>query len=207
MPLYVTLNLTHLKKIFLYGLLFIFTSCRNNDTQIKEKDTKETQVLLSNNTDSLHKETSSPLSDSVNLLLLAKLVKHGMPILLSEAKLILGNQVQIDKPKHELDFEDYTWNLSNGITLRFEDINHNEKGVELDRLHVTSKKIIKHPYNVYLNKSTLDDCKKAFPNLKKAYDERTYKFEKNKTWYFLIFSQNNILIEINSSGWDTDMSS
>ena len=204
--LYVTLKLAYMKKMFVYSLFFVFSSCGNNNSQPKEKDPKETQTSLSNNSDSLTKGIPNQLIDSANLLQIDKLIKHGMPILLTEARQILGNQVRIDTAKHELDFDNYTWNLDNGTTLRFEDINYNEKGIELDRLRFTSKNIIEYPSGIFLNKSTLDECKKAFPNLKKSYENKTFKFEKDKTWYFLIFGNDNILIEIKSSGWDTDMS-
>ena len=196
-----------MKKMFTYFLLFVFSSCGNDNSQPKEKNPKQTQAPLSNNADSLTKGISNQLIDSANLLQIDKLVKHGMPILLTEARQILGNQVRIDTAQHELDFDNYSWTLNNGTILRFEDINYNEKGIELDRLHFTSKNIIEHPSGIFLNKSTLDECKKVFPNLKKSYENKTYKFKKDKTWYFLIFSNDNILIEIKSSGWDTDMSS
>ena len=196
-----------MKKMFTYFLLFTFSSCRNNNSQPKEKEPRETPTPLSNNSDSLTKGISKQLIDSAKLSQIDKLIKHGMPILLTEARQILGNQVRIDKAQHELDFDNYTWNLNNGTTLRFEDINYNEKGIELDRLNFTSKNIIEHFSGIFLNKSTLDECKKVLPNLKKSLENKTYKFEKNKTWYFLIFSNDNKLIEIKSSGWDTDMSS
>lgn len=147
------------------------------------------------------------LTDSPFVLQLDKLVKHGMPIKLSEAKLILGNNFHFKKAKQELDFDIYSWELSNGILLQFEDINYNENGIELDKLHFTAKNIVKHPLGVYLNRSTYTDCKKQFPQLKKAYAQGTYKFEKDKTWYFLRFNKNNVLIKIISLGWDMDMSS
>jgi hypothetical protein len=201
-----------MKKIFrsLPAIVFIslvFSACGNNDTQPKQKDSREIQSPLPGNTDSVTKAGPRQSTDSTDLLAIDKLVKHGMPILLTETKKILGDRVRIDTAKHELDFDNYTWGMNNGTILRFEDINYNEKGIELDRLHFTATNIIKHPLGIYLNKSTVGDCKAAFPDLKKSYEDRAYKFEKNKTWYFLVFNHDNILIEIRSSGWDTDMSS
>lgn len=194
-----------MKKILIYSLLFVFSSCGNNNSQ--EKNNKKTQTFLSNDSDSLTKGVSNQFINSVSPSQVDKLIKHGMPILLTEARQILGNQVRIDTAQHELDFDNYTWTLNNGTILRFEDINYNEKGIELDRLHFTSKNIIEYPSGIFLNKSTLDECKKDFLGLKKSYRKKTYKFKKGMTWYFLIFSNDNILVEINSSGWDTDMSS
>ena len=196
-----------MKKMFICFLISVIFSCQNNDAQLKEKNLDQTQKPLSNNPDSLTKETFNPLTDSSDLVQISKIVEHGMPILLTEAQQILGKQVQIDTAIQELDFDSYSWKLNNGTTLRFEDINYNEKGIELDRLHFTSKNPIEHPLSVFLNKSTLAECKKVFPNLKKAYAKQTYKLEKNKTWYFLMFNNNNVLIEIKSSGWDTDKTS
>ena len=195
-----------MKKTFIF-LLFVIYSCANNGSQPKERDLTQTQKILANNPDSLTKKAANPLADSMDLLRINKIVANGMPILLTEAQQILGTQFQLDTAIRELDFDNYTWKFNNGTTLRFEDINYNEKGVELDRLHFTSKNVIEHPLSVFLNKSTFDECKKGLPNLKKSRDKQTFKLERNKTWYYLTFSNNNVLIEIKSAGWDTDKSS
>ena len=137
---------------------------------------------------------------------ISKLYKHGMPMLLSYAKAVLGNTYHFSKAGDPPDFDDYTWQTKAGIQYNFEDINYNEKGVELDRLTITSKLVVKHPLGIYLNKSTVAECKKAFAGLRKSLDKRTYKFRKSKTWYFLEFNKKNVLVKIKSVGWDTDMS-
>ena len=148
---------------------------------------------------------AQPADTSINEAL-SKLYKHGMPMLLSVAKSILGKDFHINKPKTPVDFTDYVWTTKEGIQFNFEDINYNEKGVELDRLTITSTQIIKHPLGIYLNKSTLAACKKMFAALKKSLDARTYKLSKGKVWYFLEFNKQNVLIKVRSVGWDTDYS-
>lgn len=137
---------------------------------------------------------------------LNKIYKHKMPILLSEVETILGKALQIIEAKEPPQFTQYTWETKEGIRYNFEDINYNEKGIELDRLTIGSKQVVKHPLGIYLNRSTLAACKKICAGLKKSLDERTYKFRKNKTWYFLEFNKQNVLYKIKSVGWDTDMS-
>ena len=165
-----------MKKILIYSLFFVFSSCGNNDSQ--EENNKKIQPFLSNDSDSLTKGVSNQFINSVSPPQVDKLIKHGMPILLTEARQILGNQVRTDTAQHELDFDNYTWTLNNGTILRFEDINYNEKGMELDRLHFTSKNIIEYPLGIFLNKSTLDECKKDFPGLKKSYRKRLINSKK-----------------------------
>jgi hypothetical protein len=150
----------------------------------------------------LQLQPAQPGIDSV----LNKIYKHRMPILLSEVESVLGKAHQIIKVTHPPQITQYTWETKDGIQYNFEDINYNEKGIELDRLTISSKRVVKHPLGIYLNKSTLAACKKTCTGLKKSLDERTYKFRKNKTWYFLEFNKQNVLDKIKSVDWDTDMS-
>jgi hypothetical protein len=148
---------------------------------------------------------AQPADTAISAALL-KLYKHGMPILLADATTVLGKTFSLNKSKNPGDFDGYTWKTKEGLQFTFEDINYNEKGVELDRLTVTAKQVAKHPLGIYLNKSTLAACKKACAGLKKSVDERTYKFSKNKVWYFLEFNKQQVLIKIKSVDWDTDYS-
>jgi hypothetical protein len=145
-------------------------------------------------------------ADTIMDAALNKVYKHGMPMLLSVAKSVLGNSYQLTKAVDPGDFDDYTWQTKSGLQYNFEDINYNEKGVELDRLSITAKQVVKHPLGIYLNRSTIAECKKAFAGLKKSLDERTWKFQKNKVWYFLVFNKKNVLVKIKSVEWDTDYS-
>lgn len=167
------------------------------------------KTVLSANHDHLISEgiflKSQPADTSIDEAL-SKLYKHGMPMLLSVAKSILGKDFHINKPTTPVDFTDYVWTTKEGIQFIFEDINYNEKGIELDRLTISSKQIMQHPLGIYLNKSTLPACRKMFPALKKSLDERTYKLNKNKVWYFLEFNKQNVLVKVRSVGWDTDYS-
>lgn len=145
-------------------------------------------------------------TDSVNTASLNKFYNHRMPILLSDVETILGKKYMLTKGVNPPETDHYFWETKDGVQYDFEDINYNEKGIELDRLTVSSKQVVKHPLGIYLNKSTLAACKKTFAGLKKSLDERTYKFRKNKTWYFLEFNKQNVLVKIKSVAWDTDMS-
>ena len=145
-------------------------------------------------------------TDSVIPTDLRKLYKHGMPILLSDVESILGKTYQVTEDAQPPKFTHYTWETKSGLAYEFEDINYNEKCIELDRLTITSKQVAKHPLGIYLNQTTLAACKKTFPGFKKSLDERTYKFKKNKVWYFLEFNKQNVLIKIKSVEWDTDLS-
>lgn len=138
---------------------------------------------------------------------LEKIYKHKMPLLLSKAKAILGKEYTFIKPVLPTDRATYIWKTETGIVFSFEDINHNEHGVELDRLTITAKQEVRHPLGINLNSSAYSDCRKLYPALKKANDPNTYKLQKNKTWYFLKFNKQKVLIKIISSNWDTDMSS
>ena len=168
----------------------------NNNRRVAVKEQKIVQGIF----------LQSPPADTAIDAGLSKLYKHGMPMLLSAAKAVLGNTYDFSNAGDPPDFDDYTWQTKAGIQYNFEDINYNEKAVELDRLTITSKRVLKHPLGIYLNKSTVAECKKVFAGLRKSLDERTYKFRKNKTWYFLGFNKQNVLIKIKSVGWDTDMS-
>lgn len=148
----------------------------------------------------------APAADTTVDAALNKLYKHGMPMLLLKAKAILGKGFHLTKAVDPGDFDDYTWQTKSGLQYNFEDINYNEKGIELDRLTITAKQVVKHPLGIYLNRSTLGECKKTFAGLKKSVDERTYKFSKNKVWYFLEFNKKNVLVKIKSVEWDTDYS-
>lgn len=146
---------------------------------------------------------AAPTGDSA----LVKIYKHKMPILLSEVKTILGKEYKFIKPVLPTDRATYIWDAVNGIVYSFEDINYNEKGVELDRLTITAKQEIKHPLGISINSTTYSACKKLYPALKKSNEPNIFKFQKNKTWYFLEFNKQKVLTKIISTNWDTDMSS
>ncbi len=185
--------LLSLTCLLLLNQAYIYTS-NNLTTTVNKQEHVQNGILQ-----------PQPADTSIDAAL-NKLYKHGMPILLSDVKSILGKSYKFYKSENPGDFDDYTWQTKAGLQYNFEDINYNEKGVELDRLIITAKQVTKHPLGIYLNKSTFAECKKALSGLKKSVDERTYKFQKNKVWYFLEFNKQKVLVKIKSVEWDTDYS-
>ena len=182
-----------MKNILACSLFLVLFSCVKNNTKTIQNSVQNNQKVSTD--------------DSLIGIRINQIFSHGMPILLPKAQNILGERFKIDTAKKQLDFDRYTWNLNDSVKLQFEDINYNEKEIELDKLYFSSKYIVRHPLGISLNKSTLSDCNRIFAGLKKANGKQTFKLLKNKTWYFLVFNNKNVLIEIKSSGWDTDLSS
>ena len=182
-----------MKNILACSLFLVLFSCVKNGTKASQSSTKNNQKVSTN--------------DSLIAIRINQIFNQGMPILLRKSQNILGDRFKIDTAKKQLDFDKYTWILNDSVKLQFEDINYNEKEIELDKLYFLSKYIVQHPLGISLNKSTLSECRSIFSNLKKANGKQTFKLLKNKTWYFLVFNNKNILTEIKSSGWDTDLSS
>ena len=182
-----------MKNILACLLFLILFSCVKNGTKTIQSSTKNIQKVATN--------------DSLISIRINQIFNNGMPILLPRAKNILGDRLTIDTAIKQLDFDRYIWILNDSVKLQFEDINYNDKVIELDKLYFSSKYIVRHPLGISVNKSNLSECKSIFSGLKKANGKQTFKLLKNKTWYFLVFNNKNILTEIKSSGWDTDLSS
>lgn len=190
-----------MKITALFSLAYILLVNQTNERLAKNVFTVNNETGIFQNILLQAKPSDTTIDAALN-----KLYKHGMPLRLSDAIIILGKNYKLTKSLNPADFDDYTWKTKTGLELNFEDINYNEKGIELDRLTITATGIVKHPLGIYLNKSSLSACKKTFASLKKSLDERTYKFSKNKDWYFLEFNKQNVLIKIKSVDWDTDYS-
>ncbi len=181
-------------------------ACGNNENDAKKKEIQQTPSTSTPDSVSIKASTNKP--DIINAhALLDKIFNNGMPILLSKAKAILGDKFIYKKAEGEGSFDFYTWNVTDGSELNFEDINYNENGVELDALTISTKtkNIIECPFGLVLNQSTFTNCKSLFPALTKANgDEKDYKFLKDKIWYYLKFDKDNILKEIRCAGWEID---
>ncbi len=191
----------HSSIVFILVMLIFLSSCGQNESnQNEEADTSEDSTTVVEQT--AEEEAEEKM---LNMARLLKVFEMQDPSSIEELKTILGEPTTaIERIANTGDpYQSSTWEFEEGIVLWYDDAQGN--GFTIESKEQTSISIFGEP--VILNKSSLDDCKKAVARLQvaaKSNDSIVWKANVGRIWMYFTFDKNKILKSIKLAAFDLD---